>query len=87
MDATNQVEQPLRGVKRGRPAKVSEVVQTVSAELPEQTLALRIWNGQSPDLPVSDRVERIVNALKAQGLGCDVVLPDVTADRYLKAAL
>lgn len=85
MDATNQVEQPLRGVKRGRPAKVSEVVQ--AAELPEQTLALRIWNGQSPDLPVSDRVERIVNALKAQGLGCDVVLPDVTADRYLKAAL
>ena len=29
--------------------------------------AMRIWNGQSPDLPVSDRVARINAALLAQG--------------------
>lgn len=85
MDATNQTEQPLRSVKRGRPAKVVEL--PVVQESAQQSLATRIWEGQSPDLPVSDRVQRIVNALKAQGLGIDVTLPDTTADRYLKAAL
>lgn len=85
MDATNQAEQPLRSVKRGRPAKVVPVVQDV--ESAQQSLATRIWEGQSPDLPVSDRVQRIVNALKAQNLGLDITLPDTTADRYLKAAL
>ena len=85
MDATNQVEQPLRSVKRGRPAKAVEL--PVVQESAQQSLATRIWEGQSPDLPVSDRVQRIVNALKAQNLGLDITLPDTTADRYLKAAL
>lgn len=87
MDATNQVEQPLRSVKRGRPAKAVELPVVQDVESAQQSLATRIWDGQSPDLPVSDRVQRIVNALKAQGLGIDVTLPDTTADRYLKAAL
>ena len=30
-------------------------------------LALRIWDGQSPDLPLNERVKRIAAALNAQG--------------------
>ena len=73
MDATNQTEQPLRSVKRGRPAKVA------AGELPidnaAQAYANRIWEGQSPDLPVSDRIARIRAALTAQGMDTNVTLP------------
>lgn len=31
--------------------------------------ALRIWNGQSPDLPMHDRVGRVKDGLTAQGWG------------------
>ena len=38
-----------------------------------QALALRIWSGQSSDLGVGDRKERIRIALEAQGLSMDGV--------------
>jgi hypothetical protein len=76
MDATNQVEQPLRSVKRGRPAKVAAVEMPVSNEpSASQIYAERIWAGQSPDLPVSDRIARIHAALTAQGMDTNVTLP------------
>lgn len=73
MDATNQVEQPLRGVKRGRPAKVAAVEAPIDNAA--QAYANRIWEGQSPDLPVSDRIARIHAALTAQGMDTNVTLP------------
>lgn len=30
-------------------------------------MALRIWDGQSTDLPLNERVKRIVSGLKEQG--------------------
>ena len=52
-----------------------------------QELALRIWAGQSPDVAVIERVERIANALKDRGFPCAVTLPHPDAERYMKAHL
>lgn len=65
MESADQTGQPLRSVKRGRQPKVAAVELPVSDAGNEY--AMRIWNGQSPDLPVSDRVARINAALQAQG--------------------
>jgi hypothetical protein len=83
MDATDQAEQPVRGVKRGRPAKVVEAVTETNDAA--QSLALRIWAGQSPDVSVIERVARIAAALKDQGFGLDVTLPHPDAARYMEA--
>lgn len=73
MDATNQAEQPLRSVKRGRPPKVAaEPIEPTNAG---QEYAMRIWNGQSPDLPISERVARINAALLAQGYADNFAAP------------
>lgn len=42
-------------------------VKEESEMTPMNALALRIWEGQSPDLPLNERVKRIVAALNAQG--------------------
>lgn len=47
-------------------------------------LALRIWDGQSPDLPLIERVHRIKNALIAKGFELDgLTLPDKDFKKYL----
>lgn len=72
MDETNQDQHEVRSVKRGRKPK-AEIV----ADSPAQSLALRIWEGQSVDLPVKVRRARISAALEAQGMSMDgVELPD-----------
>ena len=59
---------------------------TDSAEpSPSQVLARRIWEGQSPDVSVIDRVGRIANALKERGFDLDIELPHEDAGRYLEA--
>ena len=50
-----------------------------------QELALRIWEGQSPDVPVIERVSRIAAGLKAQKMSLDVELPHPDAARYMDA--
>lgn len=86
METTDQTEAGLRGVmtkRRGRPPAAPVVEeQPVS---PHQSLALRIWEGQSPDVAVIDRVARIANALKGHGMPIDVELPHPDAKRYLDA--
>jgi hypothetical protein len=52
-----------------------------------QSLASRIWAGQSPDVAVIERVERIANSLKERGWPCEVTLPHPDAERYMKAHL
>ena len=80
MDATNQTAEPLRSVRRGRPPKVAAVempikapVEIVVVQAADAGLEYgqRIWDGQSPDLPVSERVARINAALIAQGFPGD----------------
>lgn len=73
----------------GRTAKTkSELRSIVQTEIltASQDLANRIYSGQSPDLPVHERVERIVNALKARGFELDFSLPDPNAERFINAA-
>lgn len=69
MDATNQTEQPLRSVKRGRPAKVAEVAAPV-VSCAAQSYAERVWSGQSVDVPTNERLERVRAALIGQNLDC-----------------
>lgn len=52
---------------------------------PSQVLAMRIWEGQSPDISVIERVGRIANALKERGFDLDIELPHEDAGRYLEA--
>jgi hypothetical protein len=56
--------------RRGRPPK-TEVQEASGA----QEYAMRVWHGQSIDLPHKVRVERVLAALEAQGLDTDVELP------------
>ena len=88
------MEQALEGgdtlhrVKRGRPAKVAAVELPAVAPVEvtrQQGHALRIWNGQSVDVPVVERVRRIVAGLTEQGLPLDITLPHPDAARYLNA--
>lgn len=83
MDQAIEGAEQLHRVKRGRPAKVAAIELPDAS--PAQAYALRVWNGQSPDVAVIDRVARIANALKQQGMGLDVELPHPDAGRYLDA--
>lgn len=67
----------------GRPFKTKLELRSVEPSA-SQDLANRIWHGQSPDLPVPERVSRIVDALKARGFGLDITLPG--AERYINEA-
>lgn len=85
MDKPPEVSDALHRVKRGRPVKVVEVRIDPVEQVANQVLALRIWAGQSPDLPVIERVARIANALKERGFDLNITLPHVDAGRYLEA--
>ncbi len=74
MAKTNKAKSELRSVEQTEPTSVS------------QDLANRIWAGQSPDVPVIERVQRITNALKDKGFDLDITLPHEDAERYLNAA-
>lgn len=50
-----------------------------------QSHAMRIWVGQSVDVPIAERVQRIVNGLKEQGMDLNITLPHPDAGRYLDA--
>lgn len=49
-----------------------------------QAYALRVWNGQSVDVPPTERAERVVSALEGQDLDTNVTLPNADAMRFLK---
>ena len=49
-----------------------------------QAYALRIWSGQSVDLPIAERVQRVVNGLRGQSMSIDVNLPHPDAARFLE---
>jgi hypothetical protein len=64
--------------KRGRPAKqiIEESVETdvlESVNDAAQSLAKRVWNGQSDTVPRVVRLERVRKALEGQGFTMDGV--------------
>lgn len=76
--------------KRGRPAKLvlnvtNDVAEPTGINLAAQCMALRIWDGQSPDVSTIERVARVVKALQDQGLSLDITLPHPDAERHLEA--
>lgn len=78
MDETSKDQYAVRSVKRGRPPKgdVLPVVPEVADDL-AQEYALRIWNGQSPDVPRKERMARVSRGVEAQGMSMEGVrLPD-----------
>ena len=88
MDATDQDTKPLRRV--GRPRKVLEgadagskhvdvvaFVESRNGKSNAQIYAERVWSGQSPDVPVAERLARVRSALEGQGMDCEGVLIEV----------
>lgn len=53
-------------------------------QTPAQDHALRIWSGQSIDVPVAERVRRVVVGLQEQGMDLDITLPHPDAGRHLE---
>lgn len=84
MDETNSDQHEVHRVKRGRKPKTVEVMPLApSVNEHAQNLALRIWQGQSPDLPLIERVARVKNGLAARGWDMDgVELPAEDWQRY-----
>ena len=75
-------------MKRSYTKKVEAPVMEVFPAVVEdntvaQAYALRIWEGQSVDVSIPDRVERVVNGLRGQKLSIDVNLPHPDAARFL----
>lgn len=73
MDATLEDTEPVRGVKR----KYTRKAVGAPVDDAAQAYAMRIWEGQSPDVPTAERVSRVMAGLTAQGLSTDVSLPGV----------
>ena len=93
MESTPEGADAVHRVKRGYTRKVeapekSELDKTIAALEAEQDTAaqaygLRIWHGQSVDLPIAERVQRVVNGLRGQSMSIDVNLPHPDAARFL----
>jgi hypothetical protein len=43
-------------------------------ESPAQAYALRVWGGQSVDVPRAERIERCMNALRGQNLSTENII-------------
>lgn len=65
------------------PVDVTAAFARVDADNAAQAYALRIWDGQSIDVSIPERVERVVNGLRGQGMGIAVSLPHPDAERFL----
>ena len=71
------MEQALEGgevihrMKPGRKPKVQAIATPVDSAA--QAYALRVWDGQSVDVPRAERIERVLNALLGQNLPTDGV--------------
>ena len=70
--------------KRGRkPSIASDVTRYINVEQfvesrvgqsDAQAYALRVWEGQSMDVPTAERKERVFNALRGQNLSTDGII-------------
>lgn len=91
MGQTLEGADTVHRVKPGRKPKAAPVVEVIapvesvmdSFKGVSQAYALRIWDGQSVDVSIPERVERVVNGLRGQKLSIDVNLPHPDAARFL----
>ena len=60
-------------VKPGRKPKAVSVVEVVEDNR-AQAYAMRVWGGQSVDVPPAERKERVFNALRGQNLSTDGII-------------
>lgn len=74
MEQALEGAEPLHRVKRGRPAKVAVIETPVVGESASQAYAMRVWSGQSVDVPPAERKERVFNALRGQNLPTDGII-------------
>lgn len=56
-----------------KPKMVALPVVECSGKTDAQNYAMRVWNGQSIDVPRAERIERCMNALRSQNLPVDGV--------------
>lgn len=87
MEQAIEGAEQVHRVKRGRPAKVAAIEAPVvdlgegtridlAPFIDAQNYAMRVWNGQSVDVPRAERIERCMNALRGQNLPTDgIVFP------------
>ena len=70
MDQTAESGDAVHRVKRGRPAKAAavEAKQLNGVDPIAAAYAVRVWNGQSPDVPVGERIARVIRALEGQNM-------------------
>lgn len=71
--AGNFAEPPKDGVEEHMRDVVISIEASCLGVSHAQALASRIFAGQSPDLPMSDRLARVRAGLEAQGLSMDGV--------------
>ena len=76
------MEQALEGAEqvhrvKGKPGpKPKAAVAAPAVESASQAYAMRVWEGQSVDVPPAERKERVFNALRGQNLPTDgIVFP------------
>ncbi len=78
METTPEGAEQVHRVKAkpGPKPKVAAVEAPVIGESASQAYAMRVWSGQSVDVPPAERKERVFNALRGQNLPTDgVVFP------------
>ena len=77
MERTTEGADAVHRMKPGRKPKVIEVVAPVVEVVEDnraQLYAMRVWGGQSVDLPPAERKERVFNALRGQNLSTDGII-------------
>jgi hypothetical protein len=71
MDKAFEGGDAVRRMKPGPKPKVAAIEAPTEAVSPAQAYAMRVWGGQSVDVPRAERIERCMNALKGQNLPTD----------------
>lgn len=74
MEQTIEGADSVHRVKRGPKPKVAAIEAPAvepSTNDAAQTYAMRVWGGQSVDVPRHERIERCMNALRGQNLPTD----------------
>ena len=62
--------------KPGPKPKIAAIEAHSVGESASQAYAMRVWSGQSVDIPPAERKERVFNALRGQNLPTDgIVFP------------
>ena len=67
MESTIEGAAQVHRVKRGPKPKVAAIEAPADESL-AQAYAMRVWDGQSVDVPRAERIERCVSALRGQNL-------------------